>query len=403
MHIVGAASWLYILMKHSTEQAMIKDICIIRLFLGFVVIFFYSFLVVLANSTSYSYLAFPIYYIADVIPFGLSVAIYSRKRELTNKDFFTMVMFVGEVQAFCSVLAIFVPGIQRFFVDRLIDYGYMDIYQYLSGFRLYGFAANMTFSMPILQSILLLIALNLSINGSPWYILSGITLAFSAVINARVSLIVTLIGSALLLISSKLTVKKKFKLLVIIILSSYIVVTLFIPILINRFSDTFKWVFSGALEINLFLRGQTNQGYFSYITRKDNYPMPKGIGPMLFGKGHITMGMSSMYGVSSDIGYINDLWFGGIFYIAILYLFFMSIIWRLYRSKDHTASLLGLCLLFIYPITNIKGIMFSMNSVSNLVILSYIYVISAEKTKKEVCLRENGISKDIGNYTCLQC
>jgi len=388
MHIVGLLSWLYLFMKGDIAWSIIRQINIAQQVFAFADIFVYSLFVCLVNSTSYLKSSFPIYYIVDVIPFGLSIAIYSKKRDLQVGDFFDMVLFVGEMQALCSILAIFVPEVQSYFAKRLLDYGYDEVYSNLTSYRIYGFAGNMTFSMPLLQSLLSILAVYFAMNRSAKYALAGFFLAFSAIINARVSLFVFSVGIVILILSNKLIIKKRLRLLILSVLSLYFIVRALVPSLLERFPITFRYILSGVDEIGRFLVGDTAYGYFSYLTDKNNYRIPESIRTILFGTGHITMGMLSKYGFSSDVGYINDLWFGGIFYILIVYVLFIAMMWRLYRSRDKTASLLGLYFLLIYPIVNFKGIVFSMNSISNFVVIAYIYIMAIEKTKKREDSRE---------------
>jgi hypothetical protein len=145
---------------------------------------------------------------------------------------------------------------------------------------------------------------------------------------------------------------------------------------------TYEWISSGIEEIILFTKGNTDTGYFSYATDRGKYSIPTSIFAILFGKGHITMGMESTSGISSDVGYTNDIWFGGVFYLLIVYLFFVKMMWRLIKSNDGIISFIGIFLLILYPIINIKGIIFSMNSLTNFFILLFVVLIRSSKSYK---------------------
>ena len=93
------------------------------------------------------------------------------------------------------------------------------------------------------------------------------------------------------------------------------------------------------------------------------------------------MGGDDLYGVSSDIGYINDIWRGGIVYVILLYCFMMKQFWNLYKNDDKTVSFIGIFAFILFPILNIKGSIYSMNNLT-VVLFLLIFVCIVDKTKK---------------------
>lgn len=368
MHMVGLCSLAYLALQ---LPSLWKNIYLTKLIyvVGlFVFLLFYLLLEMLGHSLSATSLAFPIYYLMDVIPFGLTLAVYSSKKGLTTQSFLDMVLFIGMVQAVLALLAFLFPPVKTLFVELLLSRGYDDIVLQLARNRMYGLAGGLTYSTPVMQSILALVAVYFSFTRSKKYLLCAGLLIFSAVINARTTFVVLLIGGAVLLFCSKLKFKKKVSILLWTALISAFVGLYLFPLLMEVAPETFRWVAEGFKEIGGFLQGDTT-GYFSYVANEQSYAFPTGLS-LLWGVGHIVMGGYGGFG--SDIGYINDIWFGGILYMAVVYPFFLRMMWSLFRKKEGALSFLGISLLFLYPALNIKGIAFSMNDFTNFFILIYI-------------------------------
>jgi len=364
MHMVGLCSLAYLALHLPSLWKNIYQTKLIYVMGMFVFLLFYLLLEMLGHSLSATSLIFPIYYLMDVIPFGLTLAVYSNKKGLTTQSFLDMVLFIGMVQAVLALLAFLFPPVKTLFVELLLSYSYGDIARY----RIYGLAGGLTYSTPALQSILALVAVYFAFTRSKKYLLCAGLLAFSGIINARTSFVVLLIGGMVLLFCSKLKLKTKVSVLFWMAIVFAFIDLYLLPTLIKAAPDTFRWVGEGFSEIGGFLKGDTT-GYFSYATSENAYVLPTGLS-FLWGIGHLVMG--GYQGVGSDVGYVNDIWFGGILYMAIVYPFFLGMMWSLFRKKEGAPSFLGISLLFLYPALNIKGIAFSMNDFTNFFILIYI-------------------------------
>ncbi|MFP3489316.1 hypothetical protein R0K20_17130, partial [Staphylococcus sp. SIMBA_130] len=89
---------------------------------------------------------------------------------------------------------------------------------------------------------------------------------------------------------------------------------------------------------------------------------------VLFGEGERILS-SNDSGVRSDIGYINDIWLGGIFYSFLLYVFFLLLIRDIGRYNNENIRIgkfLYFLLLGTFIVSNIKGYIFVMNNLTNL-------------------------------------
>ncbi|MEE0138398.1 hypothetical protein, partial [Fusobacterium ulcerans] len=87
----------------------------------------------------------------------------------------------------------------------------------------------------------------------------------------------------------------------------------------------------------------------------------------------------------SDIGYINDLWYGGIVYTMILWSFFIQNFLALFYSKMESKFLnikvLSLILFIISIISHVKGTFYAPSSYWNFIVLICVFNM-VEKNRK---------------------
>ena len=380
MHIVGVCSLLYMFVNFNKTVLVFskKDIWI--LFLSFVGIFLYLFSVVcLHNDKPISYVVMPLYYILDIIPFGVAVRIYSDKHNCKSQDFINLMIQAGKLQAILAIAAFFIPSIHKYFLNMLIDYGYTDYFKYLSNYRIFGLASSLTFAMPVVQTVFALILLHPECRGKT-NIPSALILFFSALINARVSIIVAGIGFIVLVLFGSFSISKKIRMIVV-VLVAFICLIYFILPLIEQYSPwTYKWMMSGVDDIWAFLGGDNSGRYFSYATSAEQYKVPDDFVDVLVGKGHSTMGLDAeIYGYQSDVGFINDIWLGGVLYVFFLYCLHIKYMCKLFKSSKSLVSFIGILMLIVSLIINIKGQAFAKASFS--IFFFLVCVVEMSKTQ----------------------
>jgi hypothetical protein len=207
------------------------------------------------------------------------------------------------------------------------------------------------------------------------YILLTPLLFLSAVINARTSIVVFAIGIIVLLFNIELKIKYIIR---IIIITTCSIVFLFygVQIIHKNSETTYDWIEDGFDEIYSFIQGDVSNGYyFGYLSDKKRYDLPDDLA-ILFGKG--TRAYSgNKYNLASDVGYINDIWLGGIFYTLAIYFIFIKMLLDIYnyrRDNVDLAKFLFYFLIFTLFVVNIKGIIFSENDLTTFVFILYVFV-----------------------------
>jgi len=313
------------------------------------------------------------------------LSIHLKKKKFNIYDFLNSLLISGALQGILAIGAFLFPAIQVVFIRLLVAYGHGEYIQVLSQFRMYGLASNLTYSTPLTQSVLGVLSIWLAVNSSWKYILFSPLFIFSSIINARISLIVFMIGLVLILILKKnmgiKTIAKTLTLTFIL----FLIISLGIGIMEKYSPSTYDWVIGGIGEINLFFGENkgSSYSYYNYFTGADRYVLPQGFG-LLFGVG-IRVMHNNKYGVLSDIGYVNDIWLGGVLYAVFIYLFFLWIVKGLYNKENKFNQLykfiylLALSTLFI---SNIKGYIFAMNNFTNMLFLMFGFICLIKEEAK---------------------
>ena len=374
MHIVGGLSIFYVLINKIRDNRLIINKNIGYLLFAFFIIFFYLFInVVLVHGYSISESIYPIYFILDVIPFGYAVAINLNKRHLTANYAFNLLVIMALIQSIIAILCFFIKDVQIFFFNRFISYGYGDAetLKELLGYRMRGFASELTFSMPIAQTIISLMCIYSArqVNKLIRWI-EAVVILISAVINARISLVVFFLGYIVIIIKSSL--KKKILYLIIFAVAIIMFFLVGMPMLRKYAYPTYYWLYEWISDMTKFMRGDMSGYYFSYATNPANHPIPKTFIGIIFGEGFRTMGALSTHGVASDMGYYNDLFLGGIIYMLMIYCGTAHLCVQLIKDKRNLVRYVGIVSLIVLFVVNIKASIFNMNSMLNLFILMYV-------------------------------
>lgn len=366
MHIVGAVSIGYLVIN----RQFTIDFKYAGWILYFTCIFLYLFLnSVVLHGNELNSIVFPVYYLLDIIPFSMSVNLYSKKHGLLLDDILIMSIIAGLIQVVISFLAFINPNIQDIFVSRIIEYGGIKSYSYWATLRMYGFSNGLMFEMPVIQSVLAVISIQYSTQKGWKYILIAALLFFSAIINARTSIIVSIYGIIIVVLLGKQKINKKIKIITGIFLALLAFYFVLLPYIQDVSPETYEWLKEGIKDIEALLKMDTdNEGYYSYISNNDRYVLPDSSLGLFFGEGISIVGGYNKYGVYSDIGFINDIWTGGLFYLVCVYCYVFIQLKRLCIRDNDFCLFMFVFFTGLVLILNFKGRIFSMNSFLNLII-----------------------------------
>jgi hypothetical protein len=299
------------------------------------------------------------------------------KHSYTSYEVLNILLVVGFIQGIIAILCLFIPTFKDIIVNTMIinskvDKSIFDSLFEMADYRLNGLAANLTFTTPVLQMVLCIISIHLALTKTNKYIIFMPILLISAIINARSSFIILIYGFILvLLVNSK---AKQITKVLVILLMSIPLYQYISEMIMGKSEFLMKWLGSGLDEIVAFFQGE-RIGYFAVATT-DYIRFPKGW-EIVWGTGKDIVGL--VRGKGSDIGYINDLWLGGIVFCGIIYLTIINFYMRGIHKDDKSHKLIVYLFIITLLIINIKGSIVSDNEFINASLLLTSHFIIKNK------------------------
>jgi len=288
--------------------------------------------------------------IIEVLPCAIFIVIFflARKKKIIN--FCNLILLVGMSQVLFVLLALMIPAFRDWIMSNSGDQNLNDVYEMVNAFRMFGLARGYTFGMPLFQGLCIVIAYVLgTYHSSRYYFLIPFFL-LSIAVNARIALISLFIAPAIIFV---LQFKRRFfsqayKLMVIFfIFFSLTQVTKY-----NAENSTklnvWVWLYSGIDEVVSF-KGGDAKGNLESLT-DTMWFMPKGI-ELLFGTGENVFGGNYR---SSDIGYVINLFYGGLIFSVLLYASYTFLIFKCIGTSPIEKSLKYILLTYLL-IANLKG------------------------------------------------
>ncbi len=374
LHISGIISIIflifnikYILSNTNFYKVIFFSLILVLYQTYFIIVFFVN-SESLLNNVSF------IFWIFDIVPSALFIAIMCKKYSFKIVNIF---IHISLFQAIISLIAFFNLSFKDYLINSYINYGYLEVAD-LSSHRIFGLAANATFSMPIYQSSIALLLLYRTLKKHIFYVFPLSLVIFSAFINSRTSLVIFIIASSLLLLYYFLNLKLIHTILIsfFIYFFSQIFIYYFLPLLIEINPSTFQWILDGLDEFNSLINGNISSSdyYFFYLFNFSRYSLPNTLLNFLFGRGIHTYSGNTL-GIKSDLGFINDLWLGGMFYVLSFYSFIGLLIFKISNNFLKYRSLILSISFSILFLSNIKGVIFSENDIMNSIIILYIYYL----------------------------
>ena len=369
--LVMAPSVVYLLLnwKELKKFVNFRAVFWTEIFLG--AVFVYLLILSKLNDNPFSQHGFFVYWMAADIPFALACCLALRKRNLGVSELLDHILWTGLMMAATVIASFLIPAVKEFFTEKAIAYGTSKMIAVkLSAYRNFGLAANLTSTAAYVQAILACIALWRGLRGKCLWLFAFPVLAFSANLNARVSVYLLVAGMAAIGIALLLTKDWKRVLAYTGIAIAFAAVAYF-GLGLVRFVNpmTHEWLTRGLEQVSTFVAGQEtgySDGYFgelAWMLSPDHFP--KGV-KLIFGAGTEIIGgvVEEKYGTASDVGFMNDLWRGGLVYCVVMYGTYLLALWRMMCSKAvrrETGTLLAILWLFTFGIVNFKG-MFMIHS-----------------------------------------
>ena len=325
----------------------------------------------------------------EAIPFSFFIVdVCSRKLKLPKKAtsdgrLISIILWTCAFAAFISVLLLVSPSLNNVMNNKILE---SSDYQKSNLLRGFGFSALLFYSYGLVQGMAAAIILLKMSEGKKYFIIYFITLVLlliSILVNARIGM-----APVLVMIFYLIFVRKKVKMFLYASAILGVMIVAFLSSdLATKYEKTIQWGFSfftqtlGFVSNNKSHNGDTYSTLNHMIVLPDNFfDWITGTGKDLFIKGQISGTVTN-----SDIGFIRQLYYGGLVYLFLLVGLVALMAVRLYHLKKHR----WFFVLFVFTIlaANIKSNFINNHPAFRLVLLIYmgfIYYAFQERRNKDV-------------------
>lgn len=265
-----------------------------------------------------------------------------------NDKFIDFIICIGLAQFVISLLMLLVPAYKEV-ANVLYVKGEkpgMNLYG-ITNSRIYGIGSGYTVALPFTQSFIGVLSLyRLSETKKLKYLGYSAFLAWSSLLNNRTGMLIFLIILVIVLVKISFD---NISLKVFLRTGVILLVTLF-TISIFRNSEKINWLNQSIIDIIDYVVNGSKSTHMQALGH-DFIKFPK-CRDLFWGTGHRVFGEKSLllFGFTSDIGYINDLFKGGMVYVLSLYSLLLGTIINRMASK-YLAFLMAIFIL----IANYKG------------------------------------------------
>lgn len=320
--------------------------------MAFILVFMNTFIIYLAGGEHVWVNSFINIFEMFFIPIGL-VILFNKYIKNSNLMFYILV--TAMIASIITIILIYTPQL-NLIIRSLANSSMVNDLR-----RSYGFSQFLLFTYPILMGVL--ISYVILCKGLLNYFIV-IPMLFAIAFNARIGFFPIIFAICLILLfRRKYNVGKYKQVLYLSIISVF--VYFIATYLLRDFESTFIWIQEGMNE-TVDLTGGKKTGTFGLLL-DEMIILPESFAEVVFGTGH------SLYRKSignSDIGYINQIWFGGVIHLLLL----SNIYYKACKVlKGKVYSIFLWVIIFALLISNLKGGGFYSTELTRFVMLLMFY------------------------------
>ncbi|MDX2776123.1 hypothetical protein PV379_01985 [Streptomyces caniscabiei] len=300
-----------------------------------------------------------------------------QKRGFTRRQAFELLLKFGALQGVICLLGLVIPYFKELAVSFYEAAGGAN--PFVIEARIYGISSDYTFGTPIYHGLLAGVAVYYSVRDRiyRYYPLILLTL-LAAFLNGRTGIVLFLVVAVLSIIF--LYIKKREKRKILIALGSIAVAVTVVMSFIGHVSPSTQQFIARFVEDthNLLFEQELTGNY--QILIEDSLNIPARDGAILFGEGLRVYDASAEHvvGFRSDIGYVNDMYMGGIVFMALLY---VSMFYFL-LADGKTDRILFVLIVLVILLANFKGEIFRSSIVMFLIVYLKLLTVSFKQEKR---------------------
>lgn len=308
-----------------------------------------------------------------LVPFYLVE--YGRKLFESLEEQIQYILYAGAIAIGITMVCISIPGFDDFIRNSVIKYRAGEVGAEVL-YRGFGWGGQMTSHYSYVIGIIM--TLGVMYSKRHWFYPVIPFALVACLVNARTGAVIALIGIASYFIFSGRRVASVVTLLVSIL--SFYLLGVIMPGL-NISDSTSNWVNTFFLEMESMSTDGASGTTLGFLW-KEMLILPKDIQWFLVGNGFSLFSYHMTdYGMfRSDIGFVNQLSFGGIIYVAPLYYLVFRIAHKFYQWKRKD---LGVFLILSFLIINFKGSFLLSSPSFGLFVLLY-YLISFRNKRQAI-------------------
>lgn len=266
------------------------------------IIFLYIIIIVFFSGASFKFSWFG--YLIETI---IITIILSKILIKNNISIVKLLLLTSSIAASISCFCLIIPKFDTIIRAIQIDYSVLSTEVI---FRSFGLAQGLNFEYGIIQGLIFGIGL-FNIENNKWYVIFMPLVIISILINARTGIIVVALAVGFYTLH-----KKNYKVILMVVVSLYLLF-LGYQYLENLMPyETFIWMDTFFQELIDVFGGTDNARTNTVGTLIDMLIWPKDLFSWIFGTGNSFFGNES--GPKSDIGYINQLAYGGLIYLFMI-------------------------------------------------------------------------------------
>lgn len=287
---------------------------------------------------------------------------------------FMSLYWASVLAAIFSLLLVLFPSLDDLY--KVIKLEEVDIYENMEvRHRAFGISENLTFTYSFVLGFFAGYTL-IILNENKLLIIPFLLLSLGVMYNARIGLLPILISFAFLIFSGSLKNLGFFILLSLIVLFS---IYSFNPVLYDRVLFNQEWVLEFFYEISDSLFGTnmsvTNSMTLDLLTDKF-IVLPQTLFSWIFGTGEF---LFTKAGMNSDIGYIIQLYYGGLILTILLGVLNILFFFRLIRLRGFSDWFTVVFVLSVLAL-NFKGFLFAATPGGRMLFLLYMcFILSSKK------------------------
>ena len=227
--------------------------------------------------------------------------------------FWDAILFVGFIASLISCIALLVPGVNMFLREIQLEITGGQSEEQMA-FRFFGLAINLSSAYGYMQGLMASLCLLRLDKNHKRYALYFLTMIISVIINARTGLVPVFLTVLYLVVNAAIKFKVGQLIKLSIAAAFAFISTSFIIRQLPDVSD-FVMDFFDQLSI-MFLEDDNGLENSAYVTM---LKFPETATGLIFGEGRSLYGAGAW--ISSDIGYVNQIFLGGIIFAGSLIIY----------------------------------------------------------------------------------